>query len=148
MKNFTYQPVNEDELRIIGRYLRALPPIKQGNYLIEIKKNYPARSLSHLRYYRACLKIVAVATGNYDEDQLHEFCKRKFNGKLEFLPGGEAMMIGKSTSNMQSEEFSRFVGLCKAWFRDEFGVIIPEKKDLDYQKWLDIENSYNNAFRE
>jgi hypothetical protein len=138
-KYFLYDNRSEDSKRNLYNELKKL---EEGEYVILVKKNRPVRSLSANKYYHAVLKIIGIETG-HTHDQLHEICKRKFNAEMIALPKGGTEVYGKSTSDMDTKEFAGYVNRVKQWAQDEFNIIIPELKDLDYRKWMEIENVYD-----
>lgn len=128
----------------LGDKLREL---KDGDYIIDIKKKKNIRSISHNSYYWVVLNIISISTGEYDRDRLHEVCKKKFNGEMVMFPKSGSELIGKTTSDLDSAEFGAYVARVKQWAKDEFDIIIPEREDVDYQRWMEIENSYNENFQ-
>lgn len=121
--------------------------LENGNWVFEVKKNRPIRSLSHNRYYWALLTIISTYSGEFDRDTLHEVCKNKFNGKMINLPKGGSERVGQSTSNMDKSEFSAYINRVKAFAHNEFGLIIPEREDMTTELWLSIENNYEENFK-
>ena len=126
--------------------MNKLKELKEGEYVITVKKKKHIRSLDANAYYWAILTLIASESGEYDRDRLHSICAKKFNGELVHLPKSPAERIGKSTSNLDSAEFSAYVSRVKMWARDEFNIIIPEKQDVTYQAWADIETNYEKTF--
>lgn len=62
----------------------------------------------------------AVVNGKqYDAETWHEFMKRKFIGVKE-LPGGE--VVGKSSTDLTTAEFSEFCTRVEAYAATELGV--------------------------
>lgn len=130
-----------------NKLYKTLTELKAGSYIIEIKRNRPIRSLTANKYYWAILTIIATDTGEWDREQLHEVCKRKFNGKPVSLPKGGIEMVGNSTSNLDSQEFAAYVSRVKQWAQNEWGTVIPEARDITYQLWMEIQNKYETTFQ-
>ena len=124
---------------------KKIGELKPGEYVVEVKRNRPIRSLSHNRYYFAILKVIASETGN-DVDRLHEIAKKKFNGEMVLLPKSGAEMVGKSTGDLDSKEFSAYINRVKLWALDEFNVTIMERENVTIQNLMDIENNYERVF--
>lgn len=139
MRTFIITSGDESTFKELGKYLRELKP--GSNYIIEVKKNRAIRSLSQNKYYHAILNIIAIDTGHTHEE-LHEAMKMKFNCSVIFFPKGGSQIISKTTSNLDSLEFTTYINQVKNWALNEFGIVIPEAKDIDYQRWLEIENTY------
>lgn len=115
--------------------------LKPGNYIAEIKRNRPIRSLQQNKFYWAILSIIAIDTG-HTREELHEALKMKFNSEIVFFPKSGNQIIPKSTNDLDSAQFTAYINRVKQWARDEFNINIPEPKDLDYAKWIEIENTY------
>jgi hypothetical protein len=137
-KIFLYQAGDIQSHKDLGRKLQEL---KEGEYVIHIKKNRPIRSLSANRYYHLILNIIGIETGHTHEE-LHEALKLKFNAKIIHFPKGGSQVVGESTSNLDTKEFAAYINQVKNWALNEFGIVIPEAKDIDYQRWMEIENTY------
>ena len=139
MRTFIIKSGDETTLKDLGKYLRELKP--GGNYIVEVKKNRAIRSLSQNRYYHAILNIIGIETGHTHEE-LHEAMKMKFNCAVIFFPKGGSQVISKTTADLDSAEFAGYINRVKNWALNEFGIVIPEAKDVDYARWLEIENAY------
>ena len=139
MRMFVYKAgVVHNEL---NQYIKSLQP---GDYLITIKKNRPIRSMSANKYYHVILNLIGIHTGHTHE-QLHDICKKKFNYEVINLPKSGSEIHGMSTANLDTKEFAAYVNRVKQWAMDEFNIIIPEAKDVDYAKWMAIENEYDKV---
>lgn len=143
MKLFTYTAGDVASHAQLGKDLQAM---KAGEYIVQVKRRKPIRSISANAYYWVILNIISMSTGEYDRDRLHEICKRKFNGELIQLPKGGTELIGRSTADLDSKEFAGYVTRVKQWALDEWGIIIPELKDIDYKRWMEITNAYDDNF--
>lgn len=126
--------------------MKQLKAMNDGEYILTIKKKKHIRSLDQNSYYWALLTIISAESGEYDRDRLHSICAKKFNGELVHLPKSPAERIGRSTATLDTPEFAAYVSRVKAWARDEFDMIIPEKQDVTYQMWADIEENYEKTF--
>src|SRR5882672_8658398 len=127
MRKFFFKPgVPNPDLR---GYLAGLKP--NSEYIITIKKNIPIRSIAHNRYYRACLKIIAIHTG-HSEDELHDLFKLKFNYEEWTFPNGEVTRAPKTTKHMTVDQFCAYVDQVKHFSIETWATFFPEKKDLDY----------------
>ena len=138
MKNILYTAGDEKSHKDLGKYLQGLPA---GDYIIQVKKNRPIRSLSANRYYHLILNIMGIETGHTHE-QLHEICKLKFNPEIINTPKGGSIVVGRTTGDMDTKEFGAYVNRVKQWARDEFNMVIPEPGEMDRLKQYEIENRY------
>lgn len=142
MRLITYKAGDAADHKKVGDYLRTLP--EGTEFIIEVKKNRPIRSLSANKFYHAILKIIAIHTGHTHEE-LHEALKMKFNSDMINFPKSGTQLIAKSTSDLDSKEFGAYINRVKNWALNEFGIVIPEAKDIDYEKWISIENEYERV---
>lgn len=142
MKLFLYKRGDIISHRELGRTLQELPT---GEYVVSIKKNLPIRSLKQNRYLHFAIKILAIHTG-FTHEEIYEIAKFKFNGKMINLPKGGTQVIGQSTKDMDTKEFTIFVNRYCKWCQDEFGISIPQPGDLDLMKRMEIENLYSRTF--
>lgn len=142
MKLFLYKAGDDLSHKQCGKMLRELP---KDEYVIAIKKNRPIRSLKQNRYLHFAIKILAIHTG-FTHEEIYEIAKFKFNGKMINLPKGGTQVIGQSTKDMDTKEFTIFVNRYCKWCQDEFGISIPQPGDLDLMKRMEIENNYTKVF--
>jgi hypothetical protein len=142
MKTLLFKTNDSKSVEALAQYLEYLNAMNKGEvkeYIIEIKKNRPIRSVSANRYYRAILLCIAGASGNTD-DELHEYYKKKFNGKFVIDE-----QIGQTTSNMDTAEFSVYVKKVKDHGEKQFNFRIPDPKDRHYAVWEQISKDKYNA---
>lgn len=143
-KMFLYKTGDAQSHQELGKKLSELP---KGDYIVKIERNKPIRSIDQNAYYWKVLQIISISTGEYDTDRLHRICKRKFNSKVEDLPKSGSIVTTESTTELNESEFLAYVRLVKKWAEDEFDVIIPEKKDLSYKLYMEIQDNYNQTFQ-
>lgn len=141
MKQLIFDTEDEGTKEKMLEVFRDLP---DGKYLVRISRNKPIRSLKANAYYWVLLSIIATETG-YEREQLHEICKRKFNSDVILYPSGEVDIVGKSTTALNSAEHAAYVNKIKMWAQDEWRINLPEPADIDYQRWMEIENNYNRS---
>ncbi len=142
MRIFLYEAGDTESHKQFGKKMSELP---KGTYICEIKRNRPIRSLSSNKYYHAILNIIAIDTG-HTHSELHEAMKLKFNCSVIFFPKGGSQVVGNSTGNLDTKEFAGYVNRVKQWALDEFNIVIPEAKDITYQRWMEIETTYEENF--
>lgn len=143
MRHFLYKAKDAESHKEMGRKLQELP---EGQYVIQVKKNRAIRSLSYNKYYHFVVNVIATHTG-LSHDELHEALKYKFNRTTIFFPDGSSEQIGKTTSDLDVAEMAGYVNRVKQFALDNLGIIIPDLKDVDYMKWMEAENNYENSNR-
>lgn len=150
MRIFFYTPSNPEDHKDLGKKLRELPATrkdKNGNdvridYRVEVYEKKHVRSLKANAYYHVILNIIGIDTGHTHE-QLHEICKKKFNGDIIHLPKGGMEQVGKTTTNLDTAEFTAYVNRVKQWAQDEFGIVIPDASQLDERRVAEVQNVYD-----
>lgn len=142
-----YQPGDQKLHAEAGKKLAALKTYKHG-YIVEVKRNCPIRSNEHNRYYRAVLKIIATHTGQ-DADFLHDLYKAQFNYEERAMPEtGEMVRIPRSTSKLDTEQFSAYVTKIKQHAREDLGCDIPEREMFDLRSEMEIREQYDRVFNQ
>lgn len=137
-KILLYRAKDAQSHKEIGKALSELP---EAEYVIEIKKKRQIRSLSANRYYHFILNVISVHTGHTHEE-LHEAMKLKFNGTMIHFPKGGSQMIGGSTANLETDQFTAYVNRVKQWALDEFAINLPEAGEVTNQHLMQAENDY------
>ena len=143
MKIMLYKSGDAQSHKETGRKLAELPP---DEYVLTIKKNRNIRSLRQNSYYHVILNIIAIHTG-HDKDEIEYMFKTNKWYNIKTLPDGIEMRVPKKTSDKDTKEFAIMLNHLFQWRIDNWPeLIIPERKDVDYKKWMEIENEYNTAF--
>ena len=79
-------------------------------------------------YHGVVLKYIADFCGYRGEDEIngiHEELKRRFLPKIGNLG------IVKSTSSLNTEEFSAFVENVRMWAAEELGIYVPDPNEVE-----------------
>lgn len=145
MKTILWTTNDNDSIRRLSNHLEYLSEEQhKGQYVefvIEIKRNRPVRSVKANRYYWAVLKHISTYSG-HDEDEMHEYYKKKFN-PVEVM--GET--IGGSTKDLDVAEFKIYVEKVKKHAKDTFEANIPEPQDKHYLVWEKVtKDNYDAMF--
>lgn len=125
--------VKDGTLTIANRpvFADALKAMRNGDVIIRIERAKATRSSQQNRWYWGCVvHLVAEHTG-YTPDEIHEIYKAKFIPKdLAILNGNgdvcDKFVIGGSTTQLSTEEFSSYCERIREWAADELNVIIPD----------------------
>ncbi len=138
-----YKAGDPGDHKTVGQKLQGLQP---GEYVIEITRNRPIRSLSHNRYYWGIvLKQIAIAC-DHNQDELHEMFKLKFNSKLIEFKDGSRETVPGTTGDLDTKEFALYVERVKAWAVRFLDIRFVEPQDTDYEKWSKIREEYDGKF--
>lgn len=142
---FLYHTNDDNSIVKLQEKLQDLNDKAKGEripYKFDIKLNRSIRSNDQNRYYRACLKQIAIVTG-YTTDELHDFYKKKFVGiKMVF---DEEVVL--STSKLDTKEFSVFIKKVKEHAEHFHGCQFVDIASQSYQVWEQLANDhYDDMF--
>jgi hypothetical protein len=126
-----YGYVENGKLHILNRKRmnEDLRTFKNVDVVIIIKKR-GKRSLPQNAYYWAVLvkeiqlRLRELGT-DVDMDDVHEFLKQKFNYERVVTVDGEAIDIGKTTTEMNKEEFGSYIDRIIEWAAMTLEITIP-----------------------
>lgn len=109
---------------------KALEKFEGLTVLCEVIKWYPKRSLQSNKYYWAILNQLVEATSEhtgYTKDELHQSFKEMFlNTEFTNVLTGESKTRTKSTTELNSKDFSEYLEKVKLFCAEKFGIEILE----------------------
>lgn len=112
-----------------------------------VKEKRNIRSVKANAFFHAICQLYAINTGHTLEEIKDEFKRARYYELIVDKRGREFKRL-KSTSGLDTAEFASVCNNLLQWGREEFPeVIVPQRKDMDYIKWMDIQNDYEQAFR-
>lgn len=113
----------ETEKRKLYKLLKSLKPVP---YVLKIKKWQKKRSISQNKYYwGVVIEILSSETGFFPEE-MHDVLKKKFNPKVKVLKQtGEELLIGGTTTEMETLEFENYLESVRTWALTELDIYIP-----------------------
>jgi hypothetical protein len=128
-----YGYVKDGELKILNRkrFNAEIKAFPDCDVQITIKKR-GKRSSQQNRYYWGVIvdeiRHELLRRGNrFDSDTIHEFLKQKFNSaKVVVETTGELIEIGKSTTEMNKDEFTEYIERIREWAAQSLEITIPD----------------------
>ena len=94
---------------------------------VEIKPYVRKRTNSQNGLYRKWVDVIAIETGN-DNDDVHDVCLKKFCPmKTEKVLGEE--IEKRSTTLLDTKEMSDFMTRVQAWAATDWGINLPLPED-------------------
>lgn len=117
-------------------FAAQLQTLRDGVVEIAIARQRATRSQQANRYWwGVCVALVAEHTG-YTPHEIHELAKQMFLPKRLVVADrhGEVrdeVVIGASTTRLNTLEFSEFVEQFRLWAAETLGVIIPPAAGAD-----------------
>lgn len=121
---------DSSEREAIADYLRSLPNGKP--YDVSIKLHREKRSNPQNAWYWTIVGIVARETQN-DKEAIHKFFAKKFIGYDVKEIGGEKVAIVRSTTALNTEEFSTFLSQVESFCAGELGIVLPDPTSKIYE---------------
>lgn len=144
MKTFLFKTndqISLDRLNDTLSFINDKHKGKQVDYVIQLKKHRPVRSVSANGRYWMTLQSIAVESGHTTEE-LHEYYKKKFNGKEI-----EGEVVGMSTTELDSAEFSVYCKKVEEHGHSFFDAYIARPEDRHYNVWeQQTKDRYNAMF--
>ncbi|QDT46213.1 hypothetical protein Pan258_02300 [Symmachiella dynata] len=84
------------------------------------------RSSQQNRYYWSVVLGTIAAETAHTPEEIHEWAKAWFLPRTFITMKGREYEVGKSTTSLSTEEFSRYVEQIKAWAGSELSISIPD----------------------
>ena len=120
---------DSDKDRVIS-HIKALNVGKPWSVDIKLyKKN---RSLSQNKLYFMWLKCIGDDIG-YDSQDLHAIMADKFLPDEIVEYGGKQIKKDKSTSRLNTKEFTEYLEKIDRWAVTEMGIVLPSPDDLIFE---------------
>jgi hypothetical protein len=118
-------------LKLLNRsgFSRAMRRMKPGPVIVVVE--YPTRHRSgqaNRYYWGVVLAMIAEYTG-HDQMELHEYFKKRFN-PIAFTLGKDEQIIGGSTTQMDTQQFTEYVEAVRRFAATELSVNIPDPNEV------------------
>lgn len=136
--NFTIR--TERDRQAVVDYISKLDVTKR-EYEAKIVKRTEKRTLAQNRLYHLWLNCISAETGN-EVDILAEYFKQKFLGVRERVIHGENVRVALSTTELNTEEFKRYLDRIQEWANVEQGIILPNPEDLYFAQFVEKYQNY------
>lgn len=122
---------NRGTLRLVDRsaFTRAMKRMRAGKVIVVVQHPTTGRSSQANRYYwGVVLAAISEHTG-YEQDELHEYFKKRFNPVFVSLGDGEEI-VGGSTSRMDTSTFHDYVERIRRFALTELNVMTPDPNEV------------------
>lgn len=108
-----------------GKYLDYLTNLKEGEYVVDIKKKQLSRTTNQNKLYWLWLRIIGSDLG-YDEEELHDSFKAMFlTDKTREIP------LVRSTTQLSIEDFTNYLSKIQRAMAD-LGISLPSTEEEYY----------------
>jgi hypothetical protein len=115
---------------------RAISHIKALNidkpWLVDIKPYKKNRSLAQNKLYWKWITCIGDSIG-YESDELHAIMADKFLHDEIVEYGGKQIKKDKSTSRLNTKEFTEYLEKIDRFAASELGIVLPSPEDLYYE---------------
>ncbi len=115
---------------------RAISHIKALNidkpWSVDIKPYKKNRSLSQNKMYWLWITCIGDSIG-YERDELHAIMADKFLPDEIVEYGGKQIKKDKSTSRLNTKEFTEYLEKIDRFAAAELGIVLPSPDDLYYE---------------
>ena len=136
--NFTIR--SERDRQAVVDYISKLDVTKR-EYEAKIVKRTEKRTLAQNRLYHLWLNCISAETGN-EVDILAEYFKQKFLGIRERVIHGDHVRVALSTTELNTEEFKRYLDRIQEWANVEQGIILPNPEYLYFAQFVEKYQNY------
>lgn len=119
-----------DDRQAIIDYLSRLPEGKAFEVSVRLHKE--KRSNPQNALYHSWLNIICKETKN-DHETVHKALAKMFLGVDVCEFGGQKIAKIKSTTTLNTEEFTEYLNNVEAFAATELGIILPHPDDRLYQ---------------
>ncbi|MDR2628229.1 MAG: hypothetical protein LBC40_09375 [Dysgonamonadaceae bacterium] len=113
--------------------------IRNGEYVLTLSKQEKKRTLAENRLFWLWMACIEKETGTSKED-CHDYYCSKFLRRHAIINGRETE-VTSGTSSLNTVQFSVFLDNIQADAASEFGIKLPDPKDL---YWAEFEAYYKN----
>lgn len=110
-------------------------------YVVEIKRIRQQRSHDQNGLYWMWLSCLSAETGN-DKEDLHTFFREYFLGYADKQIFGSVIRKVRSTSDLDTKQFTDYLEKIKVWAARELGIALPDPKDAYFESFKEIYKNY------
>lgn len=147
----SYEAKNAEIHKKVGGKLWDLEPNKHG-YVLKIEVNFPIRSNEQNKRYHSIMKLIATQTGQDKDDVEREFKLACHYKAVKTDSGFEIRFPLSSKKNLDgsdatTRDFTALMIKLENWCAEVHPEItILRKGDLDYKRWMEIDENYKKTF--
>jgi hypothetical protein len=139
--NFTIR--NTEDKQAAAAYIKDLPQEKE--YTVSVKIIRKNRTIDQNKLYWLWLSCICSETGN-NKDDLHELFKFQYlgtiNSVIRFGDTTCGVIKNKSTSTLDTSEFTHYLERIQQFASAELGIRLPNPEDLYFQQFYETYKNY------
>lgn len=127
-----FKVITMNDKEAVKSYLDKLPVGKR--YDVTVKIHRDKRTVDQNRLLFLWIGCISHETG-YFKDEVHEIFKKKFLGTETFEMWGEKVERVRSTTNLDTKQFSHYLEKIQQFASSEMGIILPDPKDKYFEQF-------------
>lgn len=120
-------------------------PRCKGEGTIILKKK---RSLSQNRYYWGVIIMMLAREIGEDKDSMHDVLRYKFHSVKKILPDQSIIVIGQTTTNLDTKGFENYLKVIRNWAMQEMGFSIPLPNQVTEEMLNQYEKEYHDMLNQ
>lgn len=110
---------------------------RDGDLTLTFERRHATRSAAQNAWYWACILPALADYTGYTIDEMHEFCKRRFNAKQVIVTNAHGEIvdeerIGQTTTLLNKLTFGEYCESIRQWAAAELDINIPDP-DVDWR---------------
>lgn len=122
MKTFLFT-VKDSKATMNADIRNHIKNLKDGEYILTIKKRYNGRTLQQNAYYWACMTVIGHET-EMEPRRVHDGFKAMF-----LMDYSTKIPSPGSTKDLSTMTFSEYFDKIKLYCAEELGIMLPEAND-------------------
>lgn len=127
-----FKVLAQKDREAVKAYIDKLPEGKR--YDVSVKVHREKRTVDQNRLLFLWIGCISHETG-YFKDEVHEILKKKFLGTQAFEMWGEKVERVKSTTSLDTKQFSLYLERIQQFASVEMGIVLPDPKDQYFEQF-------------
>lgn len=127
-----FKVITTNDKEAVKSYIDKLPVGKR--YDVTVKIHRDKRTVDQNRLLFLWIGCISHETG-YFKDEVHEIFKKKFLGTETFEMWGEKVERVRSTTSLDTKQFSHYLEKIQQFASSEMGIILPDPKDQYFEQF-------------
>ncbi|MBP1638951.1 MAG: hypothetical protein H6Q17_534 [Bacteroidetes bacterium] len=136
----TFKLKSEENRDAVIAYLQALDILKV-KFTVTISKIKKQRSIDQNCLYWLWIACICQETGN-DKDDVHMYFREYFLGYSEKRMFGSLVRRVRSTTELDTKQFTDYLKKIKVWASRELGIALPDPNDAYFESFKEIYQNY------
>lgn len=118
---------------------------REGEFVIEIKKNRRQRSLPQNGYWWVMCTIIGTHLG-ITKEAVHKMMCLENNAEIIKFPNGKVRLIPGGTSDLDTAQMAEVITKTRVFAEQELGIYIKSPDEFKEEELMKIRNEYSKMF--